>query len=342
MHGDFSATLGQLQAAAATIYQALPATPQYLWPLLSQRCGCQVWVKHENHTPVGAFKVRGGLTYVSAQPKGQLSRLITATRGNHGQSLAFATRRCGGGLTVVVPEGNSREKNAAMRAWGAKLIVAGHDFQAALEAARALAAERGQHMVPSFHPLLVRGVATYALELMQAVSGLDAIYVPIGLGSGICGLIAARDALGLRTAIIGVVAETAPAYKLSFEAGSIVSSASAETMADGMACRVPVVEALDVIRRGADRIVAVSDDQVAEAMRAYFHDTHNVAEGAGAAPLAALLRERERMLGKKVALILSGGNVDTAVYRRVLLGDSARGPAVPVPGPPPRSDESAR
>jgi threonine dehydratase len=313
-------TLAELETAAQRVYAAFPPTPQVCWPLLCQRAGCEVWVKHENHTPVGAFKVRGGLTYLAElrHREPQVRGVILATRGNHGQSIAFAARQYGIEATVVVPHGNSVEKNAAMRALGAKLIEEGHDFQAALEFASKIAAERGLHFLPSFHPWLVRGVGTYALELFRAVPDLDTVYVPIGLGSGICGTIAARAALGLRMRVVGVVAEQAPCYALSVGQGRAVSTDTAETIADGMACRVPNADALEIIRRGADHIVTVSEAEIRAAMRHYFTDTHNVAEGAGAGPLAALLKERDTAAGRRVAVILSGGNVDAAVYHRVL------------------------
>ena len=312
-------TRAELESAAALVHAAMPATPQYAWPLLARRAGADVWVKHENHTPTGAFKVRGGLVYLDdlarrAAPPG----LVTATRGNHGQSVGFAAARHGIPAAVVVPHGNSADKNAAMRALGVELVERGDDFQAASEAAAALAEERGWHRMPSFHPLLVRGVGTYALELFRAVPDLHTVYVPIGLGSGIAGVIAARDALGLSTRVVGVVSTEAPAYALSLAAGAPVSHPATTRVADGMACRTPVPEALDVVRRGAERVVRVSDDEVEEAMRAYFADTHNVAEGAGAAPLAALLQERDAMRGRRVAVILCGGNVDAPLFARVL------------------------
>ncbi len=311
--------LSELEAAAALVHDVMPATPQYRWPLLGQRCGCEVWVKHENHTPIGAFKVRGGLVFMDdLKAHGAPAGIITATRGNHGQSVAFAARRTGIDAVIVVPEGNSVEKNASMRALGADLVVEGHDFQAAFEYARDRAAADRLTMVPSFDPRLVKGVGTYGLELFRAVPDLDVVYVPIGLGSGICGLISARDGLGLGTAIVGVVAEGAPTYALSFEAGKPVPTNAAETMADGVACRVPIAEAVETINRGADRVVRVSDDEIKAAMRAYFSDTHNVIEGAGAAPLAAALKDRTRLAGRKVAVIASGGNVDLALFREVL------------------------
>ena len=314
--------LAAIEAAAEIVHAAMPPTPAHCWPLLSARAGAEIWVKHENHTPTGAFKLRGGLVYMDRLRREAPGArgVIAATRGNFGQSVAVAARMAGLPATVVVPRGNSREKNAAMAAQGAELVVHGGDFQESLEHAQRLAAARGLHMVPSFAAPLVRGTATYALELFRAVDGLDAVYVPIGLGSGICGAIAARDALGLATEIVGVCAARAAAYALSFEAGRPVSTNAADTMADGMACRVPDADAVAIVNAGASRVVAVSEDEIADAMRAYFTDTHNVAEGAGAAPLAAALREREAMRGRKVALILSGGNIDRELYARVLGG----------------------
>lgn len=310
----------ELMAAARVVGAALAPTAQIRWPLLGARTGAEVWVKHENHGPVGAFKLRGGIVYIDglARAPHPPPGVIAATRGNHGQSIAFAAARAGMRATIVVPHRNSREKNAAMRALGAELLEHGHDFQAALEFARRLAAERGLHMVPSFDPALVCGVASYALEFFGAVADLDTVYVPIGLGSGICGMIAAREALGLRTRIVGVVPENAPAYALSFAAGRVVTTADADTLADGIACRTPAGDAVAIINRWAERIVAVSETEIAAAMRHYFSDTHNVAEGAGAAPLAALLKERAAMERRRIGLILSGGNVDRELYARVL------------------------
>ena len=315
-------SLDEIESAAAIVLGAMPSTAQYAWPLLARRTGCETWVKHENHTPTGAFKVRGGLVFMDRLKRRSpdTGGVISATRGNHGQSIALAAARNGIAATIVVPHGNSIEKNAAMRAFGAELVEAGHDFDAAKEAAMKLAGERGLTMVPSFHRDLVAGVASYALELFRTAPPLDTVYVPIGLGSGICGTIAVRDALGLGTKVVGVVSTEAPAYALSFAAGSIVATNSADTMADGMAVRGPDAEALDVILKGAERIVQVSDTEIGAAMRAYYEDTHQLAEGAGAAALAALLQERERMAGKRVGLVLSGGNIDRPVYLRILAG----------------------
>ncbi|MCG6121091.1 MAG: threonine dehydratase [Microvirga sp.] len=303
----------------------MPETPQIAWPLLAERLGAQVVVKHENHAPTGAFKVRGGLVYLDRLTRERPSPpgLISATRGNHGQSLAFAGRRHGVPVTILVPEGNSIEKNAAMRSLGATVIEHGEDFQAAREEASRLAQERGLVMVPSFHRDLVAGVATYAVELLTSVPDLDVIYVPIGQGSGACGCIAARNALGLRTAIVGVQSTQADAYAQSLEAGRLVITESAATLADGMATRVPDEDALAILRGGLDRVVRVTDAEVAEAIRAYWTDTHNLAEGAGAAPLAAALQERDRLRGLKVGVILCGGNIDLALFRSWVLAEAA-------------------
>lgn len=314
-------SLAAIENAAARVHRAMPPTPQYAWPLLAARVGAEIWVKHENHTPVGAFKVRGGILHMAdlARARPGLPGVIAATRGNHGQSIAFGAGRAGLKATIVVPHGNSVEKNAAMRAQGAELVEHGHDFQAALEHCRALADARGLHFVGSFLPDLVLGVSTYALEFFKGAPALTRVYVPIGLGSGICGVIAARDVLGLKTEVVGVVAENAPSYALSFEAKKPVSTNSADTLADGMACRVPVEAALETIWKGAARIVRVSEAQIRAAMRAYFSDTHNVAEGAGAAPLAAALVEKTLNRGERVGLILSGGNVDRDAFARILM-----------------------
>lgn len=314
--------LKTLEAAAQLVHRVIPPTPQICWPLLCQRAEAEVWVKHENHTVVGAFKVRGGLVYMEAlkQREPWVGGVIAATRGNHGQSVAFAAKRAGLRSVIVVPHGNSREKNAAMRAHGAELIECGSDFQEAYEHATRLAQAERLHFVPSFDAALVAGVASYALELFSAVANFDAVYVPIGMGSGICGVIAVREALGLRTEVVGVVASGAPAYALSYAAGRPIATESALTIADGIACRVPDPEALEIIGKGASRVATVTDDEIGAAMRHLFSDTHNAAEGAGAAALAALLKERDRMRGRRVALILSGGNVDREVFAETLNG----------------------
>jgi threonine dehydratase len=310
-------SLEELEQAQRDVHAAFPGTPQYDWPMLAARTGAEVWVKHENHTPTGAFKVRGGLIYLNrlAAARPHTGGIIAATRGNHGQSLAYAGKRVGIPVTIVVPHGNSVEKNAAMRELGARLVEHGHDFDAARLEAMRLARDQGLIFAPSFHPDLVLGVATLALELFRAAPALDALYVPIGLGSGICGAILTRDLLGLSTAIIGVQSTGAAAYARSLEAGHPVELSAAETNADGMAVRIPDQNAFEIIRTGAARIVTVSDDEVAAAIRAYWTDTHNLAEGAGAAALAALMQERRTMAGKRVGLVLTGGNIDLALFR---------------------------
>ena len=312
--------LADLERAAEIVYSAMAPTPQQRWPLLDAHCGTTVWVKHENHTPVGAFKVRGGLVYFDHLRRTQpaLKGVVAATRGNHGQSIAFAAARLRIPAAVVVPHGNSETKNAAMRALGTELIERGHDFQAALEASAEIAAERGWHQVPSFHQLLVRGVASYSLELFRAVPDLDVLYVPIGLGSGICGAIAARDALGLKTRIVGVVSASAPAYARSLALGRPVSHEVTTRIADGMACRTPADDALDIIRAGTERVVEVTDDEVEQAMRVLFSATHNVAEGAGAASLAALLQEGHGARRLTAGIVLTGANVDPQPFARIL------------------------
>ena len=322
--------LAELERAHEIVGRAVPPTAAHAWPLLSERLGASVVVKHENHTPAGAFKVRGGLVYVERLKREHphTKGLISATRGNHGQSVAFAGRRHGLPVTIYVPRGNSLEKNRAMAAFGANLIEYGADFQEAREEAVRHAARDGLHMVPSFHPDIVRGVATYALELFRAAPDLDVLYVPIGQGSGICGCILARDLLGLKTVIVGVQSTEAPSYSLSFAAGTVVCTNSSNTRADGMATRVPDADALDIIRKGASRIVQVTDDEVACAIRYLWTDTHNLAEGAGAAPLAAALQEKPRLRGKRVGLVLSGGNIDFDLFRSWVMADAGIGERV--------------
>jgi len=310
--------LADLERAHEIVLGAVPPTPAHAWPLLAKRLGSHVVVKHENHTPVGAFKVRGGLVYVDrlSREQPQTAGLITATRGNHGQSVAFAGRRHGLPVTIYVPHGNSVEKNRAMAAFGAHLVEYGADFQEAREESHRHAQRDGLHMVPSFHRDLVLGVATYALELFRSVPDLDVLYVPIGQGSGICGCILARDLLGKKTEIVGVQSTEALSYALSFAAGKVVSTNSSNTLADGMATRVPDADALAIIQKGASHIVQVSDDEVAAAIRHLWTDTHNLAEGAGAAPLAAACQEKAKLAGKRVGLVLTGGNIDFDLFGR--------------------------
>lgn len=314
--------LAALQHAHETVTAVLPPTPQHAWPLLKARLGTDVIVKHENHQMTGAFKVRGGLIYMERLKRENpaVRGVVSATRGNHGQSIAFAGQKFGVPVTIFVPLGNSTEKNTAMRALGANLVEYGEDFQAAREEAVRYAAARDLTMVPSFHRDLVLGVGTYALELLLAQPDLDILYCPIGLGSGICGCIMARDLLGLKTEIVGVQSTEAPAYALSLKAGKAVSTNSSDTFADGMATRVPDEEALAIIMKGVSRIVLVSDSAVAEAVRAYWTDTHNLAEGAGAAALAAAMQERDANRGKRIGLVLSGGNIDLALFRSRIMG----------------------
>ena len=320
-------TKDELEAAAALVYTQMPATPQYHWPLLSAETGVETWVKHENHTPTGAFKVRGGITFIDwlKRTRPEVRGICTATRGNHGQSQARAAAAAGLSARIYVPHGNSVEKNAAMRAFGAELIEFGDDFdEARVEAFRAADAE-GLAFVPTFHREMVRGVATYGCEFLSARPDMDVVYVPIGCGSCICGLIAARDALGLKTEVVGVVSGKADCVLRSVQAGRLIETSSADTFADGLAVRVPVQEAFDIYSRGASRIVSVTDDEVAEAVRLYYRTTHNLAEGAGAAALAALMQDRRSLGGRRAGVILCGGNIDTDVFAQVLAGGTPRG-----------------
>ena len=313
-------SLQDIEAAAQVVYRDFAPTPQYRWALLSERLGTDCWLKHENHTPVGAFKIRGGLTYFDQLARrGALPReVVSATRGNHGQSMGWAARRHGVACTIVVPRGNSVEKNAAMRALGVTLVEHGSDFQEAREHAMHIAAERGAHMVPSFHTDLLRGVSTYWWEFLRAVPQLDVVYVPIGQGSGACSAIAAKLALGHGVRVVGVVSSHATTYADSVAAGRVVEAPVTTQLADGMACRVADAAALAIIAPHIDHIVQVSDNEVAAAMRALFTDTHNVAEGAGAAAFAAALQEKDRLAGQTVGVALTGGNVDADIFSQVL------------------------
>ena len=315
-------TLDEVRAAAELVYRLMPPTPQYRWPLLCERLGTEVWVKHENHTPIGAFKARTAIVYAEELLKRDPGTrgLIAATRGNHGQSVALAAQRKKLDCVIVVPHGNSGAKNAAMRAQGAKLIEHGEDFQSALEHAKKLATELGYHLVPPYHRNIVLGVATYWLELFTAVPEIDVAYVPVGMGSGICSAATVRNAMELKTKLVGVVSEQAPTYALSIEQRKIVEAPAQTKLADGMACRRGDEDALQVMLENVDHIVRVSDAEVAAAMRAMFTDTHNAVEGAGAAALAAATKESAALNGKRVALIATGGNVDQSVFAQVLAG----------------------
>lgn len=314
-------TLSEIEAAKALIRPHIRETPTYRWPLLEVGLSCELWLKHENHTPVGAFKIRGGLVYMDELKRQQpeVRGVIAATTGNHGQSIAFAAKLNGLRAVIVVPHGNNPEKNAAMRSLGAELIEHGREFQEALEFSRELAVKEGLYAIPSFHPWLVRGVATYALELFHSVACLDAVFVPIGLGSGFCGIAAAREALGLKTKIIGVVSEHAPAYALSFQQRQFVEQSSTTRVAEGVACKTPNEDALEHVIRHAHDIVTVNDDEAIAAMREIIQATHNIAEGAGALAYAALKKHRDQWQGKRVACVLTGGNASMEMISRALV-----------------------
>jgi len=310
----------EVRAAAESVYRLMQPTPQYCWPLLCERVGTEVWVKHENQTPTGSFKARTAIVYAEKllEREPGTRGLIAATRGNHGQSVALAAQRKNLECLIVVPRGNSVEKNAAMRAQGAKLVEHGDDYQAAREKAAELGAELGFHFVPPYHRDIVLGVATYWLEFFTAVPEIDVAYVPIGMGSGICSGAAVRNGLGLKTKLVGVVSEHAPAYALSFEQKKRVEAPAETFLADGLSCRKGDENALQAILENVDHIVRVSDAEVARAMKALFTDTHNVVEGAGAAGLAAAMKAANELKGKRVAFIATGANVDHDVFARVL------------------------
>ncbi len=318
-------TVDEIREAQKLIYEVMSPTPQISWPLLNERLGTRTWVKHENHTPIGAFKARTAVVYAAELFRKQtgIKGLITATRGNHGQSVALAGRRFNVPVTIVVPHGNSVEKNAAMRSQGAKLVEFGHDFQAAYEHAAELAREQALQFVPTFHRDFIKGVASYWMEFFGAVPDLDMVYVPIGMGSGICAGCAVRNGMKLKTKIVGVVSEHAPAYALSFEAGRAIAAPATTKIADGVAVRVPDDESIEPICKNVERIVRVSDEEVRQAMRIYFSATHNVVEGAGAAPLAAALKEKSLLAGKRVGLVATGGNVDREVFVSVLMEEDS-------------------
>jgi threonine dehydratase len=315
-------SLDRIREAQTVVYRHMPPTPQYSWPLINQRLGAEAWIKHENHTPVGAFKLRGALVYMDwlKQTQPDSKGVVAATRGNHGQGVGMAARLASLRAVIVVPHGNSIEKNRAMLAQGVDLVENGHDFQESLEFARRLAEDMGFAMVDSFHERLVMGTATYALEMFEGAPALDTAYVPIGLGSSICGVSAARNALGLKTEIIGVVAARSPSYALSFQQRKVVEAPSKTAIADGLACRTPNPQAMEAIWENVSRIVEVTDDEIAEAMRAIYEDTHSLAEGAGAAALAGALKEKSQVAKKRIGIVLTGGNVDRQTYAKVLGG----------------------
>jgi threonine dehydratase len=315
-------SLAEIREAQTVVYRHMQPTPQYSWPLVNQRLGIEAWIKHENHTPVGAFKLRGALVYMDwiKQSQPEVKGVVAATRGNHGQGVGMAARLAGLRAVIVVPHGNSREKNRAMLAQGVELIEEGQDFQESLEFARRLAVERDYAMVDSFHERLVMGTATYAIELFEAAPLLDTVYVPIGLGSSICGVSAARNALGLETEIVGVVSSQSPSYSLSFKQRKLVESPSLTAIADGLACRTPNASAMEAIWENVSRIIEVTDAEIADGMRALYEDTHNLAEGAGAAAFAAAMKEKHLLAGKQIGIILTGGNIDRQAYAEVLAG----------------------
>lgn len=320
-------SIAEIQAAGELIYRFMRPTPQYCWPLLSERLGTEVWLKHENHTPIGAFKARSAVAYVDALMKREPATrgLITATHGNYGQAVALAAKQFGLSATILVPQGNSREKNAAMRAQGSTLIEYGVDYQAARERAVELAREQGLHMVQPFHYDIVRGVGTYWLELFSSLKNIDVAYVPIGMGSGICAAAAVRNGLGLKTKLIGVVSAHALCFALSFAQRKPVEAPATTKISDGLACRKAEEEPLSILLENIDRIVTVTDGEVEDSMRHIFTDTHNIVEGAGAAGLAAALKEKEQLRGKRVALVATGANVDREVLARILQGHTAIG-----------------
>jgi threonine dehydratase len=316
-------SLAEIEQAQRVVYAHMPPTPQYTWPLMNQRLGTEVWLKHENHSPVGAFKLRGALVYMDWLKKSQpgIKGVAAATRGNHGQGVGMAARLNGLKAVIVVPHGNSKEKNRAMAAQGAELIVHGNDFQESLEYSAGLAVERGFAKVESFHVQLLMGTGTYAKEFLEGVPTLDTVYVPIGLGSSICGMAAARNALGLETEIVGVVSKASPSYSLSFAQRKVVEAPSKTEIADGLACRKPNAQAMEFIWKNVARIFEVSDGEIAAAMRALYEDTHNIVEGAGAAGVAAAMAEKKANYDKRIGIVITGGNVDMEVYARVLAGE---------------------
>jgi threonine dehydratase len=295
-------------------------SPLLRHPLLARRLGADVFVKHENHNPTGAFKVRGGLTLVARLPEADRRRgVISATTGNHGQSVAFAAARAGVPCTLVVPVGNNPAKNALMRAWGATLIEHGTDFDEARELVERLCEERGLRYVHSANePDLIAGVGTYALEIAEALSGIDIVFVPIGGGSGACGLITVRDALGLPTRIVGVGAERADAVARSWRTGTRVTGTSADTFAEGLATRVTFDLTFGILAQGLDDFVLLSEEELAEGVRLALDLTHNLAEGAGAASLAAALKWKDRIAGQRVVCVMSGGNMDLERLRQIV------------------------
>ncbi len=326
---DMDVSFQGILAARKTVYRHLKPTPLIGHPLLSEWLGFPAWVKHENHNPTGSFKIRGGFNLVSHLSESEKSRgVITATRGNHGQSVALACRTYGVRCVIAVPEGNNPEKNEAMKAFGSELLVHGRDFDEARERVEQIQAEQRLRYIHSANePLLVEGVGTYALEILEELPDVDCILVPVGGGSGISGVLTAVRAAAPKVQVIGVQAANAPSIYLSWKKGEKVTTDSADTMADGLATRVPFEMTFDIIHRYVDEVVTVTEEELMEAVFRIFQTTHNVAEGAGAATTAAAFKLRSRLAGKKVALVLSGGNITASLFQQVLergLGVMAR------------------
>ncbi len=319
-------SLKEIVRARAVIYRYLRPTPLIHYQPLSEITGFQTYIKHENHNPTGAFKVRGGLNLIASLPQEEKERgVITATRGNHGQSIAMASRIFGVPCTLLVPHGNNPEKNRAMRGFGAELVEYGRDFDEARQRAEEIREEKGlRYIHPANEPRLINGVGTYSLEIFEDLPDVDAIIVPIGGGSGACGAITIARALNPNTRVIGVQAERAPSVYLSWKEGRIIETESADTFADGLATRVPFEMTFNIIREGISDIVTVSEEEMKSSVRLLLETTHNLAEGAGAAPLAAALKLRDRLRGKKVVIILSGGNIDLATLRWALMDEGGQ------------------
>jgi len=312
-------TLEDIYAARLRVYSAVKRTPLMRHPLLTAETGLDIFVKHENHNPTGAFKVRGGLNLIGSLSADERRGVMTATTGNHGQSIAFACQREGVPCLIVTPVGNNPEKNAAMRALGAEVRESGRDFDEARDTVEAMQAERGWRYVHSANePLLIAGVATYALEIFEELPEADVILVPVGGGSGASGCGIVRSGIGSRTKVIGVQAERADAFARSWRTRSRIVGDRADTFAEGMATRVTFDLTFDILQHELDDIVTLTEDELAEGVRLALRSTHNLAEGAGAAPLMAAMKLRDRLAGKKIVCVMSGGNIDTATLRRVL------------------------
>lgn len=313
-------TLNDVRAARERIAPHIRPTPLMRHPLLEAESGIELWVKHENHNPTGAFKVRGGLNVIGSLDTDERSRgVVTASTGNHGQSIAMACRMHGVACTVFVPEGNNPDKNAAMRAYGAALEEVGRDFDEAREACETRATETGARYVHSANePLLLAGVGTYALEIFETLVDIDTVFVPIGGGSGACGLITVRNGTGLKTRIVGVGAANADAVYRSWHGPERVVGTSAATFADGVATRVTFDLTFGLLKSHLDDFCVLTEAELAEGVRIALRTTHNLAEGAGAAAIAAAVKHRAKFQGRRVVAVMSGGNIDTSTLRRIL------------------------